>query len=156
MIGPKRPKLTGKQERWAYDVVTDERDRGRCQRCGKYGPMDRDHRQNRDAFNTTPANLQLLGGAFGCGCHIWKTQNPADALRTGFSVPRSADPAGWPARRYGVGWVLYFDEADVEGKWWERITNAHAAKLMYGTREEVDVGEERQGFICCAESSVLP
>ena len=137
MIGQKRPKLTARQEREAYAAVT-ERDGGQCQRCGIYGQCDRDHRQNRDAWNTTPANLQLLGSAFGCGCHKWKTENPAEAVRTGFAVPRGAAPSGWPARRYGIGWVLYFDEPDVEGEWWERITNAHAARLMYGTREEVE------------------
>lgn len=113
MIQPKRPKLTARQERDAY-AIASARDsvRGveRCQACGRFGPCDRDHRQGRDAYNTTPANLQLLGGAFGCGCHLKKTQNPAWALEHGLSVPRWANPAEWPAWRYGVGWVLYDDE----------------------------------------------
>ncbi len=143
MIGQKRPKLTKRQEDAAYTDATlrdggnEFNNVGQCQRCGRFGQCDRDHRQNRDAWNTTPANLQLLGSAFGCGCHKWKTENPAEAVRTGFAVPREAAPSEWPARRYGIGWVLYFDEP-VEGEWWERITNARAAKIMYGTREEVE------------------
>lgn len=131
MIGPKRPKLTARQEREAYAAAT-ERDGGQCQRCGRYGPTDRDHRQGRTAFNTTPANLQLLGGAFGCGCHVWKTLNPAEALKRGFAVPRWADPLNWPAWRFGVGWVRYFDAPDSRGKWWIEISEAEARQLMDG------------------------
>ena len=137
MIGQKRPKLTARQEREAYAAVT-ERDGGQCQRCGIYGQCDRDHRQNRDAWNTTPANLQLLGSAFGCGCHKWKTENPAEAERLGFSVPRWADPLTWPGFRRGVGWVRYFDEPDEAGRWWEPLTVDQAVALMLG--KEVDVG----------------
>lgn len=124
MIGQRPVKLTARQERTAYAICT-ERDRGQCQKCGRYGPTDRDHRQNRTAFNTTPANLQLLGGDFGCGCHRWKTENPLDAARTGFAVPRWADPLEWPAFRVGVGWVRYHD-TPVAGRWWTSITEAEA------------------------------
>ncbi len=113
MIAPKRVKLTAKQEREAYATAT-VRDSvngvERCQRCGRFGPCDRDHRQGRDAYNTTPANLQLLGSDFGCGCHRWKSLNPRLALERGFAVPRWADPAKTPAWRVGVGWVLYDDD----------------------------------------------
>ena len=135
MIGQKRPKLTKWQEREAYAVAT-ERDSGQCQRCGRFGQCDRDHRQGRDAWNTTPANLQLLGSAFGCGCHKWKTENPAEAERLGFSVPRWADPLTWPAYRHGVGWVRYFDEPDEAGRWWEPLTVDQAVALML--RKEVE------------------
>lgn len=130
---PKRPKLTRKQEQDAYELVT-ARDLGRCQRCGLFGPTDRDHRQNRDAWNTTPANLQLLGSAFGCGCHIWKTENPAEAIQAGFCVPRWADPTEWPAWRWQVGWVLYYD-APVAGEWWKRIGEEDALALIAGKEE---------------------
>lgn len=130
MIGQKIPKLTVTEEQRAYDACT-ERDQGRCQRCGLWGPTDRDHRQGRTAWNTTPANLHLLGGAFGCQCHVWKTLNPADAVRQGFAVPRWADPLEWPAYRYGVRWVLYFDEP-VDGEWWRVISNAEVAQRMEG------------------------
>ena len=139
MIGQKRPKLTPKQEREAYAAAT-ARDNGQCQRCGLFGPTDRDHRQNRTAFNTTPANLQLLGGAFGCGCHVWKTENPAEAERLGFTVPRWADPLTWPAFRSTVGWVRYFDEPDAKGRWWDPLTIDQAVALMLDGGKEVDDG----------------
>ena len=150
-LGLKLPKLTLKQERDAYAIAT-ARDLGQCQRCGRLGPTDRDHRQNRDPFNTTPANLQLLGGAFGCGCHIWKTENPAQAIETGFSVPRWAVPAEWPAWRHDAGWVLYLD-IPVNGRWWLTLcaSGSRAPKAPYrypdgrvfylnddGTREQID------------------
>lgn len=131
MIGQRRRKLTQRQEREAYAAATD-RDNGRCQRCGLNGPTDRDHRQNRDAFNTTPANLQLLGGVFGCGCHRWKTLHPKEATEQGFSVPSWADPREWPAMRFGVGWVLYFDAPDERGRWWRPITDEEAHARMLG------------------------
>lgn len=145
MIGQKRPKLTKRQEDAAYTDATlrdggnEFNNVGQCQRCGLVGPCDRDHRQGRDSWNTTPANLQLLGSAFGCGCHKWKTENPADAERLGFSVPRWAGPLTWPGFRHGVGWVRYFDEPDERGRWWEALTVDQAVALML--RKEVDVGE---------------
>ena len=142
MIGQKRPKLTKRQERDAYAAAT-ERDRGQCQRCGLIGQCDRDHRQNRDAWNTTPGNLQLLGSAFGCGCHRWKTEHPAEAERLGFSVPRWADPLTWPGFRASAGWVRYFDEPDEEGRWFELLTVDQAVALMLG--KEVDVGVVQGG-----------
>lgn len=130
MIGPKVPKLTVAQEREAYAAVT-KRDKGVCVRCGATGPTERDHRQNRDPFNTVPSNLQLLGGPFGCGCHKWKTENPAAAVLEGFAVPSWARPELWPAWRHDVGWVLYFD-APADGHWWEPISQATADLLMNG------------------------
>lgn len=112
MIGPRPVKLTARQEREAYALATVRDSLNgveRCQRCGWFGPCDRDHRQGRTAYNTTPANLQLLGSDFGCRCHRWKTENPREALEHGFSVSRHADPAETPAWRFGAGWVLYDD-----------------------------------------------
>jgi len=119
-------KLTAKQEREAYDIVT-ARDGGMCQRCGLYGPVDRDHRQNRDPYNTVPSNLQCLGSDFGCGCHRFKTEHPGLALLEGLTVPRWARPELWPAYRFGVGWVLYDDDGG-----WQTINQATADLLMNG------------------------
>lgn len=125
MIGSKRTRQTKADRRDAYETV-NLRDKGICQRCRRPTlVVERDHRQGRDAFNTTPANLQLLCGPFspGGGCHQWKTEHPEKALADGWTVPRSVDPAEWPARRYlrtPVGtlrpaWVLYRDD----GTWVE-------------------------------------
>lgn len=134
MIGPKIPKLTAAEEKAAYDTVT-VRDAGRCVRCGQPGGVERDHRQNRDPFNTVVCNLQLLGGAFGCGCHKWKTEHPADALEQGFAVPSWARPELWPGFRFGVGWVIYYDRPDSKGRWWSEITETTADMLMRRGRE---------------------
>lgn len=129
------PKLSAREEKAAYEAVT-KRDYGSCVKCGRAGVVDRDHRQNRDAWNTTVGNLQLLGAVFGCGCHKWKTENPADAVEQGFAVPRWADPLQWPAYRFDAGWVLYFDEADSDGCWWECITAEQAARIRLGYGKE--------------------
>lgn len=119
MIAQRRTKLTAAQERLAYAIAT-ERDSidgfEVCQRCLRdCGGVHRDHRQNRDDFNTVPSNLQLLGA----GCHNWKTEHPTDAILDGWAVPRhtTLTPAEWPARRrirtrFGttrLAWVLYDD-----------------------------------------------
>jgi hypothetical protein len=132
VITPKRPKLTERQEKEAYAAVT-LRDQGRCVRCGAAGPVERDHRQNRDAYNTVVSNLQLLGGPFGCGCHLFKTEHPAAAVLEGFAVPRWARPEVWPAWRFDVGgWVIYLDGPDEDGKWWQEIKQSTADLLMRG------------------------
>lgn len=130
MIGPRPLKRTAAQEKTAYTTVTT-RDQGCCVRCGLTVPVDRDHRQNRDAFNTVPSNLQCLGNAFGCGCHQWKTEHPQLALLEGFSVPRWARPELWPGYRFGVGWVLYDDEGG-----WRAVSQAVADLLMNGGVED--------------------
>lgn len=122
MIGPRPAKLTMKQEQDAYRIVTD-RDQGRCQRCGRYGTVQRDHRQGRDAYNTVPSNLQCL-----CpDCHRWKTDNPVAAILEGFTVSRWSRPELWPAWRVDVGWVLYDDNGG-----WQEISQATADLLMNG------------------------
>lgn len=128
MIGPKQPRLTPAEEKRAYELATF-RDMGRCVRCGGRGPTERDHRQGRNPFNTTPANLQLLGSAFSCGCHMWKTENPRRAVLEGFTVPRYARPEIWPGWRVDVGWVQYYD-APVDGEWWKPISPGMAEFIM--------------------------
>lgn len=127
MIGQRPVKLTARQERDAYAAVT-ERDGGRCQRCGYYDPeaMQRDHRQGRNAYNTVPSNLHLLGGPGACDCHRWVTEHPREAMALGFTVSRHAHPADAPAWRYGVGWVTYLDQPDTDGRWWRKVDDPHA------------------------------
>lgn len=130
-LGFRRPKLTKAQERRAYEIVT-ARDGGRCQRCGFFGGCERDHRQNRDPFNTVPSNLHLLCGPFNPRqCHKYMTERPAEAMSEGFAVPRYGDPLEWPAWRFGVGWVLYFDEPNDRGEWWRQITELEASKRLH-------------------------
>lgn len=132
-LGLKRPKLTRAQEGAAYSAATARDSIGgveRCQRCGRFGKCDRDHRQNRDPFNTTPGNLQLLGGAFSCGCHKWKTENPKEALERGFAVPSWGDPLEWPAWRHGVGWVRYLDEPDERRRMWQPVPTWEAEAFL--------------------------
>lgn len=120
-------KLTPKQEKDAYRIATErdgglEVEGGICQRCLRdCGPVERDHRQNRDPYNTVASNLQCLGRK----CHTWKTQNPEQALAEGWSVPKFTEltPEEFPARRYRRTpfgtlhpiWVLY----DNVGGWTE-------------------------------------
>lgn len=128
MIGPRPVKLTAKEMREAYQIAT-QRDEGRCQRCGKTTTVHRDHRQNRTAYNTVPSNLQLL-----CAleCHPFKSEHPQLAVLEGFAVPRWARPDVWPAYRFGVGWVIYFDAPDGDGNYWRAITESTADLLMNG------------------------
>lgn len=132
MIGPKQDRPTKAQERAAYDAVT-ERDGGKCVRCGYYGTVHRDHRQNRSQGGlTVPSNIQLL-----CvGCHKFVTENPAAAVEEGFACPGWARPEFWPAWRFDVqSWVLYLDRPDSRGRWWTEITAATAELLMNGGHE---------------------
>ena len=128
MIGPKVPKMTKAEEKAAYDLAT-LRDSDTCQRCRRVGlVVHRDHRQNRQRGNTVVSNLQLL-----CvECHAWKSGHPAEAFMEGWMVPRHADPAGWPARRwvrnvFGLvpAWVLYDDDG-----YWVEITDREAQQRM--------------------------
>lgn len=131
MITPKPERATPAEERRAYALVT-ARDGGVCVRCRRGGDAQRDHRKNRSQGGLTVAsNLQLL-----ClGCHTFKTENPAVAVREGFGVPGwpTVVPAEWPARRYvevlhGILhpiWVLYGD-----GGGWVEISSAEARKRM--------------------------
>lgn len=129
MIGPKRPKPSKAEEKRAYAAVT-ERDAGRCVRCGMSGLVERDHRQNRSQGGlTAPSNLQCLCPS----CHRWKGSHPAAAVLEGFAVPGWARPEVWPAWRFDVGsWVLYLDEPDEDGKWWQTLKQSTADLLMNG------------------------
>lgn len=124
MIGPKAPKPSKADERDAYELVT-MRDANTCQRCkSDCGPVARDHRQNRQSGNTVLSNLQCLGLA----CHIWKTENPRQAIAEGWGVSRYRVPAEYPAARWfrgELGWCLYADDGDIL-----RITADEARKRM--------------------------
>ncbi|MEI3845348.1 MULTISPECIES: HNH endonuclease [unclassified Microbacterium] len=129
MIGPKAPKPSKGEERAAYSAATD-RGGGRCARCS-CSPVQRDHRKNRSQGGlTTLANLQLLCVT----CHQWKTENPADALVEGFAVPSYARPELWPAWHVGIGWLLYLDGPDENGRLVQPINESTAHMLMGGGR----------------------
>lgn len=137
-IRPKTPKPTKAQEKAAYEAVT-VRDGGKCVRCGWYGTVHRDHRQNRQQGNTVVSNLQLLcgphleGGRMVEGCHAWAHANPTAAILEGFAVPRWARPEFWPAwRNDAQSWVIYFDAPDSRGRWWDEITESTADMLKNG------------------------
>lgn len=148
MIRPKIAKLTKAQETAAYNMAT-ERDLGRCVRCGYAGDVQRDHRQNRDNYNTRIEGLQLLCGPTGPngGCHLWKTNNPDEANRTGYGVPRWANILDYPARRWistDVGthrraWVLYAADVDLfeYPLGYREITREEAMGRMAGLFGEV-------------------
>lgn len=136
MILPKTPKPSKADERDAYELAT-LRDDNTCQRCRRNcGPVARDHRQNRQPGNTILVNLQCLG----LQCHIWKTEHPKEALAEGWAVPSWADPHEWPARRWlksslgtlRLGWVLYRDTPDADGRLWDEITVEEAVRRMEG------------------------
>lgn len=124
---------TAAEERKAYAIAT-ERDGDSCVRCLRGGVAHRDHRQNRQGGNTVASNLQLLCPP----CHGWKTDHPTDATREGYSVPRSATPSRWPARRWfptrwgthGLGWAIYDDLGGVE-----QISDERAAELFDGEHQ---------------------
>src|SRR5690606_39263311 len=110
-----------------------------CVRCRRSHPLfgvNFDHRKNRSQGGLWSAsNGQLMCGSGTVGCHGHVTQNPAEALREGWSVPSWADPASWPAARWfrgehGIftrGFVLYDDE----GRFRE-ITADEAARITDG------------------------
>lgn len=126
MIGPKVPRPSKADEKRAYAAVT-ERD-PQCVRCGAHG-IQRDHRKNRSQGGlTVPCNLQGLCPT----CHLWKGESPASAVLDGFAVPGWAHPEFWPAYRHNVGWVLYYDRPDSQGRWWSEITETTATLLMNG------------------------
>lgn len=126
MIGPKEPKPTAREEKQAYEAAT-ARGQGSCARCGARGAVQRDHRKNRSQGGlTTLANLQLLCSP----CHQWKTENPAQALRDGHAVPAYARPELWPAWHVGIGWLMYFNQPDEQGRLVTPISESMAEFIM--------------------------
>lgn len=85
----------------------------RCERCGTgQGPFNVHHRKPRGAGGTSdPAansasNTVLICGMGGTdGCHGWVESNRREALKEGWLVPRTADPADCPVKVHGAGWV---------------------------------------------------
>jgi hypothetical protein len=127
-ITPKRVKLTPAEERRAYELAK-ARDNFTCVKCLRGGPVQMDHRQNRQPGNTVVENLQALCMT----CHKAKTEHPKDSLTEGWAVPSWADPAVWPARRWfrgelgtvTLGWVLYSPDG-----FWREITAEEAERRM--------------------------
>lgn len=133
MIGPKEPKPRPADEKRAYEGATS-RGKGCCARCSRFG-VQRDHRKNRSQGGlTTLANIQLLCPP----CHQWKTENPSAAVLEGFAVPGYARPELWPAWHDGIGWLLYLDEPDDQGRLVQPISESTAELLMSGGRSDVE------------------
>lgn len=130
MLRPKVAKPTKAEEREAYRIATD-RDENSCVKCRRGGPVERDHRQNRQGGNTVASNIQCLCRTH----HQWKTEHPEEALADGYAVPRWAVPSEFPARRWlrtfhGVlraAWVLLDDHGS-----WVEIDADEAARRMRG------------------------
>lgn len=131
----RRQRQTTREMETAYIIVTN-RDNNRCQRCLRgCGNPTRDHRQNRDGYNTVPSNLQLLGGSGTTGCHGWKTSHPQLAEQEGWSCPSWAIPSEFPARRWlptargtvRPAWVLYDDNGS-----WREIDEEEARRRQVG------------------------
>jgi len=93
MIAAKRTPQSEREKKEAYELVT-LRD-AECVRCRR-GVPNRHHRQGRDPFNSTPANLILLCGSGTTGCHGWAHSHPVEARQHGIIVPSWADPAEVP------------------------------------------------------------
>jgi hypothetical protein len=130
MLAPKQPKPSRTDEKQAYQWAA-ERDKGVCCRCRSTNGVQIDHRRNRSQGGLTVlSNIQTL-----ClGCHLWKTDHPADANRQGWGCPGWADPQLYPAARIlrsHNGWyVRYLNEPFDDGvrKWWVLVPPAEAAE----------------------------
>ena len=91
----------------ATRLAVDERDQGRCRRCGVslYGTLfSRHHRKprgmgganRRDANRMS--NVVTLCGSGVTGCHGWVESNREQARQGGWLVYSSADPQAIPMR----------------------------------------------------------
>lgn len=91
-----------------------------CERCGKSltgQPYSIHHRKPRGMGGTSdpgansPANLLLLCGSATTpdGCHTAVERFRASAIKTGFIVPRTADPSGVPVKMPSGWWLLGHD-----------------------------------------------
>lgn len=84
-------------------VVIDERDKGRCVRCGGLGG-GRHHRRRRrviDSHTHEPCNVVTLCVT----CHDWVHSHPNVAKQMGWIVKPWANPLDHPVYHYQYGWV---------------------------------------------------
>ena len=106
----------------AARTLVRERDAGRCQMCGKWveGQVKSvHHRLNRgrggSALLERASILITLCGTGTLGDHGWVTNNPEEAGKTGWLLPRNnpdIDPTQEPILTY-QGWRLLADD----GSW---------------------------------------
>jgi len=99
-------------------ALVDLRDGGRCVRCGAPA-NNRDHRRTRGSGGTRaetinlPSNLLTLCGMGNTsGCHQWKDEHRADALRDGYALPLNGpdvDAQLVPVRTRS-GWALFLND----------------------------------------------
>lgn len=94
------------------------RSEGRCERCGKAPDWHASvhHRQprgmggSRQAHLNRPGNLLLLCGSGTTGCHGWVESHRADAVASGYIVPRFAVPQTTPVLYRMSTWVILDDD----------------------------------------------
>lgn len=87
-----------------------ERDRHCCQRCGRSilgRAYSLQHRlpRGRGGGNSLANLVTLCGSATSPGCHAAVESYRTSAIRDGFLVPTSIDPADWPVHRYLSSWA---------------------------------------------------
>lgn len=98
--------------------LIDDRDEGRCQRCGKHlqgQAFSRHHRMGRGMGGTrnpraaAASNGVLLCGTGTTGCHGEVESRKEEAEKLGFVVRRGDDPANRPVRTFR-GWRYLTDD----------------------------------------------
>lgn len=117
---PSRPRPTPRHTGPTPETraLVDARDGGRCVRCDAPA-NNRDHRRTRGSGGTTveginlPSNLLTLCGMGNTsGCHAWKDEHRADALRDGYALPLNGpqvDAQLVPVRTRR-GWALFLND----------------------------------------------
>lgn len=116
---PRPPRNTGPSV--ATRKLVWERAGGCCERCGKTigtGQYSQHHRLPRGMGGTknpaanSPSNLVLLCGSATTpeGCHTSVEKFREAAVRTGWIVPRTADPAKVPVKFASGRWYLLNDD----------------------------------------------
>lgn len=117
MIGQRRRKQTDREKQAAYNVATlraggemvgKRAEGGFCELCGAPG-IQRHHRQGRDPFNTTPANLLAV-----CPTHHADIgRDVARSTDLGLIVPDWAWPHEYPLFLHGRWWLRTYLGDDV-------------------------------------------
>lgn len=115
--------MSGKAIPVASKRIVDERDAGRCVRCGRFVGdwKSRHHRVSKGAGGSkrewinSPSNLITLCGSGTTGCHGWVTENTTRAREFGgWCLNRNGldDPRTFPVLYLGR-WVLLDDDGRI-------------------------------------------
>lgn len=83
---------------------------GRCERCGREGPLELHHRRyrSRGGKHLVVNLVALCGWGNHTGCHGWAHQG-REANLLGYSIASWADPATEPVVRDGQACLLHED-----------------------------------------------